>query len=167
MINGGEAYDRGGGGILIVSPSQDALQEFKVMTSNFGADLGQSSGGMITMATKSGTKEFHGGAWEYVRNDAFDANTFFANLNGRKKPELRYNTFGFNFGGPVPKIGHEKKTFFFYNMEWRRLVQGGEINATSRSRVLRRPATSVRFRRPSMCRRPTTRRDRQVCAESD
>ena len=61
MINGGEAYDRGGGGILLVSPSQDALQEFKVMTSNYGADLGQSSGGMITMATKSGTTKYHGG----------------------------------------------------------------------------------------------------------
>ena len=118
----------------IVSPSQDSLQEFKVMTSNFAADLGQSSGGMITMATKSGTKQFHGGAWEYVRNDAFDANTFFANLNGQNKPELRYNTFGFNLGGPVPKIGHEKKTFFFYNQEWRRLVQGSEINAILRSR---------------------------------
>ena len=61
LINGGEAYDRGGGGILLVSPSQDSLQEFKVMTSNYAADLGQSSGGMITMATKSGTKQFHGG----------------------------------------------------------------------------------------------------------
>jgi len=136
MINGGEAYDRGGGGILLVSPSQDALQEFKVMTSNYGADLGQSSGGMITMATKSGTSQYHGGAWEYVRNDAFDANTFFANLNNRKKPELRYNTFGFNFGGPVPKIGREKKTFFFYNMEWRRLVNGSEINAVAVPRAL-------------------------------
>ncbi len=130
IINGGEAYDRGGGGILIVSPSQDALQEFKVMTSNYGADLGQSSGGMITMATKSGTKQYHGSAWEYFRNDSLDANTFFANLNNRKKPQLRYNMFGFNLGGPVP-IGEEKKTFFFYNMEWRRLVQGGEINAVA------------------------------------
>jgi len=85
---------------------------------------------MISMATKSGTKQFHGGAWEYVRNDAFDANTFFANLNGQRKPELRYNTFGFNLGGPIP-IGHEKRTFFFYNQEWRRLIQGGQINATS------------------------------------
>jgi len=54
---------------------------------------------------------------EYIRNDAIDANTFFANLNGQPKPELRYNTFGFNAGGPVPKIGHQKKTFFFYNQE--------------------------------------------------
>jgi hypothetical protein len=129
IINGGEAYDRGGGGILIVSPSQDSLEEFKVITSNYAADLGQSSGGMITMATKSGTKQFHGGAWEYLRNDTFDANTFFANLNGRAKPELRYNTFGFNLGGPVPAGKRERKTFFFYNMEWRRLVNGGEINA--------------------------------------
>jgi hypothetical protein len=135
LINGGEAYDRGGGGILLVSPSQDSLQEFKVMTSNFSADLGQSSGGMITMATKSGTRQFHGGAWEYVRNDAFDANTFFANLNGRPKPQLRYNTFGFNLGGPIP-IQKERKTFFFYNMEWRRLVQGGEINAVSVPRAM-------------------------------
>jgi hypothetical protein len=131
LVNGGEAYDRGGGGILIVSPSQDALQEFKVMTSNYAADLGQSSGGMITMATKSGTKQFHGSLWEYNRNNAFDANTFFANLNGQPKPELRYNTFGGNIGGPVPLIGHEKKTFFFYNQEWRREVNGNTINASS------------------------------------
>jgi len=130
LINGGEAYDRGGGGILIVSPSQDALQEFKVETSNFAADLGQSSGGMITMVTKSGTRQYHGAAWEYVRNDAFDANTFFSNLNGQRKPELRYNTFGFNMGGPVP-VGHPRKTFFFYNEEWRRQINGNAINASS------------------------------------
>jgi hypothetical protein len=131
IINGGEAYDRGGGGIMLVSPSQDSLEEFKVMTSNYAADLGQASGGMITMATKSGTKDYHGGVWEYFRNNAIDANTYFANLYGQKKPELRYNTFGGNFGGPVPKIGHEKKTFFFYNQEWRREIQGNAINNTS------------------------------------
>jgi hypothetical protein len=131
LVNGGEAYDRGGGGIFVVSPSQDSLQEFKVMTSNYSAEFGQSSGGMVVMATKSGTKEFHGSAWEYLRNNAFDANPFFTNLNGAKSPELRYNAFGFNFGGPVPKIGHEKKTFFFYNMEWRREISGGVINASS------------------------------------
>jgi hypothetical protein len=131
IINGGEAYDRGGGGIMLVSPSQDSLEEFKVMTSNYAADLGQASGGMITMATKSGTKDYHGGLWEYFRNNAIDANTYFANLDGQPKPELRYNTFGGNFGGPVPKIGHEKKTFFFYNQEWRREIQGNAINASS------------------------------------
>jgi Carboxypeptidase regulatory-like domain len=131
IINGGEAYDRGGGGIMLVSPSQDSIQEFKVMTSNYAADMGQASGGMITMATRSGTRNYHMSAWEYDRNNAIDANTFFANLNGQPKPELRYNTFGFNGGGPVPKIGHEKKTFFFYNQEWRREIQGNTINANS------------------------------------
>ena len=65
LIDGGEAYDRGGGGILLVSPSQDALQELTIATSNYAADLGNSSGGMISMSVKSGTKKFHGGAWEY------------------------------------------------------------------------------------------------------
>ncbi len=135
LINGGEAYDRGGGGIFIVSPSQDSLQEFKVMTSNYGADLGQSSGGMVTMVTKSGSKDYHGSAWEYMRNDKFDANPFFNNYNHRTKPELRYNMFGFNIGGPVP-LGKEKKTFFFYNMEWRRLINGGALNASAIPRPL-------------------------------
>jgi hypothetical protein len=135
IINGGEAYDRGGGGIMLVSPSQDSIQEFKVETSNFAADLGQSSGGMIVMSTKSGTKDFHGGLWEYIRNDDLDANTWVGNhsiVNGAAspKPELRYNTFGFNFGGPVP-IGKQKKTFFFYNMEWRRRINGGQTNDTN------------------------------------
>src|ERR1035441_2091347 len=131
IINGGEAYDRGGGGIMLVSPSEDPLEEFKVLPSNYPADLGQASGGIITMATKGGTRDYHLGAWEYFRNDKIDANTFFANLNGQRRPELRYNAFGFNGGGPVPKIGHEKKTFFFYNQEWRREIQGNAINASS------------------------------------
>ena len=153
MINGGEAYDRGGGGIMLVSPSQDSLQEFKVMTSNFAADLGQSSGGMITMATKSGTREYHGGAWEYVRNDAFDANTFFANLNGRPKPELRYNTFGFNVGRAGARSAKREKTFFFYNMEWRRLVNGGEINAVAVPRAMTTGDFSSARHGRSKCRR--------------
>ena len=136
LINGGEAYDRGGGGIMLVSPSQDSIQEFKVTTSNYAADLGQASGGMIIMSTKSGTQQFHGGVWEYLRNDDLDANTFFGNAspqaNGKAQPipELRYNTFGFNLGGPVP-IGKQKKTFFFYNMEWRRRINGGQFFNTN------------------------------------
>jgi hypothetical protein len=131
IINGGEAYDRGGGGIMLVSPSQDAIAEFKVLTSNYAADLGQASGGMIVMSTKSGTKQFHGTLYEYIRNNDLDANPFFSNLYNQGQPELRYNTFGFNLGGPVPKIGHQQKTFFFYNMEWRRLVNGQAISATA------------------------------------
>ena len=128
LIDGGEAYDRGGGGILIVSPSQEALQEFKVQTSNYAADLGNSSGGMINMAMKTGTRTFHGSAWEYNRNDMFDAANYLAKRNGQPTPELRYNAFGFNIGGPLEFRSSNPKTFFFYNQEWRREIQGGSID---------------------------------------
>jgi hypothetical protein len=128
IIDGAEAYDRGGA-ILIVSPSQDSIAEFKVTTSNFGADLGNASGGMITMALKQGTTKYHGSAWEYNRNDALNSYSWLEkqkpNEADRKMKKMRYNTFGFNLGGPVP-LGKEKKTFFFYNMEWRRYIMGDQ-----------------------------------------
>jgi hypothetical protein len=128
LIDGGEAYDRGGGGILLVSPSQDALSEISIATSNYAADLGNSSGGMISMAVKNGTKRFHGSAWEYDRNDALDAYSFLSKqVTNPTKPELRYNTFGFNLGGPVAFKSSNPKTFFFYNQEWRREINGGSI----------------------------------------
>jgi hypothetical protein len=129
QIDGGEAYDRGGGGILLVSPSQDAIGEFKVQTSNYAADEGNASGGMTTMELKSGTKQFHASAWEYNRNDAFDAYSYFSkHATNPTKPELRYNAYGFNVGGPAEFRSSNPKTFFFYNMEWRKLTQGGSIN---------------------------------------
>jgi 3D (Asp-Asp-Asp) domain-containing protein len=154
LIDGGEAYDRGGGGILIVAPSQDAISEFKVMTSNYGADLGQASGGMISMGIKSGTTRFHGGAWEYNRNDAMNAYNAIAKYNKSTKAKLRYNTFGFNAGGPVEFKSAKPKTFFFYNMEWRRDIIGGQIfpnavpgqywtgNFTGYSKTINAPSTT-------------------------
>jgi hypothetical protein len=135
MIDGAEAYDRGSGGKMSVMPSQDALGEFQVLASNFPPDYGIASGGTITMSIKNGTKSFHGGAWEFDRNDALDAHNYFDNNNGQKAPksELRYNVFGANLGGPVfiPHVYNEqkKKTFFFYNEEWRREVTGVSTNS--------------------------------------
>jgi hypothetical protein len=135
MIDGGENYDRGGGGLISVMPSLDAIAEFKMMTSNYGADFGLGSGGTVSMALKSGTRDFHGELWEFVRNDAFDANNFFANSSGTPKPELRYNTYGWNLGGPVFIPGHyntdRRKTFFFFSQEWRKIVQGSEVFANA------------------------------------
>jgi hypothetical protein len=130
MIDGGEAYDRGGGGIFVVAPSQDAIQELTVSTSDYAADLGNSSGGMMSVTVKNGTKKFHGAAWEYDRNDALDAYQYFAKNGGTPGPkaELRYNAFGFNGGGPVAFKAANPKTFFFYNMEWRREINGGSIH---------------------------------------
>ena len=134
MIDGGEDSDRGGAGGIDVMPSVDAIAEFRVLTSNYSAEYGLSSAATMTVVFKSGTRQFHASAWEFLRNDALDAGNFFTNAAGKSAPELRFNTYGFNVGGPVsiPKVYNKNrdKTFFFYNMEWRKLVQGGLVNQT-------------------------------------
>lgn len=125
MLDGGENDDRGGAGSSSVLPSMDAIAETKVLTSNYSAEYGISSGGTVSSVTKSGTKQFHASAWEFFQNDALQAHNYF-DLPGSKKGEFRYNVFGFNAGGPVIK----DKLFFFYNMEWRRLINGSVINQT-------------------------------------
>jgi hypothetical protein len=137
LIDGGEAADRGGGGGADVMPSMDAIGEFRMLTSNYSAEYGLSSAGTLTMVIKSGTRKFHAAGWYFGRNDALDARNYFnpaVNANGttNKVAELRFHTWGFNVGGPVSFHPNKSnpKTFFFYNMEWRRLIQGGLINTT-------------------------------------
>jgi hypothetical protein len=134
LLDGGENSDRGGAGASSVLPSIDAISETQTLTSNYGAEYGLSSGGTISSAIKSGTSALHASAWEFFRNDALDARNYF---NPAPQPvgELRYNIFGFNIGGPVTfgKLYNpdKKKTFFFYNMEWRKFIFGGSpINQT-------------------------------------
>jgi hypothetical protein len=127
LLDGGEDDDRGGAGGMSIAPSSDAIAEFRALTSNYSADYGLSSAGTMTMVLKSGSSTLHASAWEFNRNDALDARNFF-NPAPQPVAELRLNTFGFNVGGPVT-FGRlynrdRKKTFFFYNMEWRRLIQG-------------------------------------------
>jgi Carboxypeptidase regulatory-like domain len=127
LLDGGEDDDRGGAGGMSIAPSSDAIAEFRALTSNYSADYGLSSGGTMTMVLKSGSSTLHASAWEFNRNDALDARGFF-NPAPQPVAELRLNVFGFNVGGPVT-LGKfynrdRKKTFFFYNMEWRRLIQG-------------------------------------------
>ena len=135
LIDGGEAYDRGSGGKFDLMPSPDALAEFQTLSSNYSPDYGIASGGTITMVVKSGTKDFHGGLWEFNRNDAFDAASYMSKRNGIATPELRLNIFGGNFGGPVfiPHIypKSQSKTFFFVNEEWRRFINGVNPNPTN------------------------------------
>ena len=139
LLDGGEDDDRGGAGGMSIAPSSDAIAEFRALTSNYSADYGLSSAATMTMVLKSGTTALHASAWEFNRNDALDARNFFnpaTNLNGshNKVQKLRLNVFGFNVGGPVTfgKLYNRdrKRTFFFYNMEWRRLIQGGLTNQT-------------------------------------
>ena len=82
LIDGGESADRGGGGGTQIQPSQDAIAEFQMMTSNYPPDYGISSGATISMSLKSGTKDFHGSAWEFNRATAYNANSFFNKYNG-------------------------------------------------------------------------------------
>lgn len=128
MIDGSEIYDRGCGGCFTILPSLDALSEFKTLNSNYSPDYGVASGGTITMVVKSGTSSLVGTLWEFNRNDAFDANNYISNLEDQPKPELRLNIFGGNLGGPltIPHLynSNRKRTFFFVNEEWRRLITG-------------------------------------------
>ncbi len=94
-------------------PSVDAIGEFKVITSQYSADSGRAAGGVISVTTKSGTNDFHGVAYEYIRNKAFDANDFFSNKFGREKPQRAQNQFGGNIGGPIIR----NRAFFFADYE--------------------------------------------------
>src|SRR4051812_44451397 len=121
-MDGQEDYDRGCGGCIAVLPSVEAIGEFRVETSNSSVGTGFGSAGQMNVSTKSGSRDFHGTGWEYVRNDRLDAKNFFTNLNGQPKPPLRFNVFGYNIGGPffIPKLypKEKSKTFFFFNEEW-------------------------------------------------
>jgi hypothetical protein len=127
MMDGGEDADRGGGGTFSVMPSIEGLGEFRTLTSNYDAEYGLSSAATMTTVIKSGSKSFHGSAWEFFRNDDLDARNYFNPAPGAVA-ELRYNIFGFNAGGPIDFWKKEHKSFFFYNMEWRRTVTGSISN---------------------------------------
>src|SRR5256885_1757188 len=133
LLDGGEDDDRGGAGSMSIAPSSDAIAEFRALTSNYSADYGLSSAGTMTMVLKSGSSTLHASAWEFNRNNAFDARDFF-HPAPNVEAKLRMNIFGFNVGGPVTlgKLynADRKKTFFFYNMEWRRYIQGAGSSQT-------------------------------------
>ena len=101
------------GGSLINTVSVEAIAEFKATGSAFSAEYGRATGGVLNVTTKSGTNRYHGTAFEFFRNDALDANSFFSNRSGLTKPPLRWNQFGGNFGGPIAR----DRIFFFVNYE--------------------------------------------------
>jgi len=114
-----------GGGI---TPPLDSVAEFRISTSNYGADVGQHAGALIEVVSKGGTKDFHGSAHEFVRNQILDANDWFANRKinpaggHATKTPLQWNIFGYTVGGPFYIPGHyntsKQKTFFFWSQEW-------------------------------------------------
>lgn len=106
-------------GEVAINPTVDAIEEFKVQSGVMSAEYGYTAGGVVNLISRSGSSTFHGTAYEFLRNDAFDAQNYFAS-QAFPKPELRYNQFGAALGGPILR----KKILFFGNFEEYRDVQG-------------------------------------------
>ena len=107
-------------------PTQDAIQEFRVDTNAVSAEYGLFAGGVVNMATKSGTNQFHGSAYEYLRNKVLDANTYFNNQNGVSRPAFTQNQYGISLGGPIKR----NKLFGFFSWENFAFRTGRSIETT-------------------------------------
>ena len=124
-IDGGDNMDNGSNSTLNVYPNIEAIAEFKVLTSNYGAQYGRNASGTIEVETKSGTSAFHGSAFYYGRNEAFNARSWEQGADPTQ-PKARYrkHDYGYTIGGPVFIPHHyntdKKKTFFFWSQEWRK-----------------------------------------------
>lgn len=133
-VDGVNNMDVGSNATLLVFPSVDAIQEFRVERNSFSAEFGQAQGAVINLITKGGGNQFHGAAFEFLRNDALNATDFFLNSARQPKQKLRYNNFGFNVNGPIKK----DRIFFFWSEEWRREGRGTVLSAkvpTAQERV--------------------------------
>ena len=119
---------------VVIFPSVDALDEFKLQTSTYSAEFGRSLGGVVNLQIKSGTNQLRGSGFEFHRNDAFDANNFFNNRANRAKPDFTQNQFGGTLGGAVFK----DKTFFFTDYQGSRETQGVTALSTVPSLAMRR-----------------------------
>src|SRR5437016_447073 len=127
----GNVETQGTGAILSIGgisiPNPDAIQEFNVQTSLYDASYGRGAGANINVVTKSGSDQLHGALFEFVRNDIFNANDFFLNLNGVKRPPLKQNQFGGTIGGPILK----RKLFYFGSYQGTRQVNGVSANSVA------------------------------------
>jgi len=108
-------------GTSVGTADVDSTSQVQVLSSNYPAEYGRTSGGLIRLVPKSGSTNFHGSVFEYFRNNALNANTWSRNLTGQKRAAFRYNQFGWNLNGPVffPGFNHDKrKLFFLVGQEW-------------------------------------------------
>jgi Carboxypeptidase regulatory-like domain/TonB-dependent Receptor Plug Domain len=132
-LDGGDNMDNGSNTTLNVYPNIEAIAEFKVLTSTYGAQYGRNGSGTIEVETKSGGSTFHGSAFEYLRNDMFNARPWESGgQQGTPNPPYKKHDFGYTVGGPV-YIPHfynseKKKTFFFWSQEWRREKNPNTVN---------------------------------------
>ncbi len=115
LLDGGINNDLLGNGV-VMDPNPDAVEEFRILTSNYTAEYGRNGAGVISVVTKSGTNQLHGSAFEFARNEAFDANTYFNIQNALPRNVLKRHQFGGTFGGPItiPHLVDGKDKFFFF-----------------------------------------------------
>jgi carboxypeptidase family protein len=123
-VDGGFNLDSGSNNSQINNVGIDFIREVKVQTSNFSAEYGRNSGAAINVVTQSGGNDYHGSAFEYLRNEKLDANSSLNVSRNIARPSLRYNNFGYSFGGPIIK----DKFFFFGGMEWKYIRRFSETS---------------------------------------
>jgi len=125
-VDGVNNNDVGSNRTILVYPSIDSIQEFKILRNSYGPEYGQASGAVINIITRGGSNQFHGGVYYFGRNDVLNAADFFNNLNKIPKDKLRRNDYGYNVGGPIKK----DKLFFFWSQEWNHELRGKARTAT-------------------------------------
>jgi hypothetical protein len=124
QIEGSPSTRTRANGAMVAAPSIDAIGEINVVTTGYMPEYSRGGGGQILLQMKSGAQNYHGGAYEFLRNDSLDARNFFSSTVS----VLKFNNFGYNFGGPV--IPHKNKLFFFWSQEWSRIRTTGTSTAT-------------------------------------
>ena len=121
-VDGITNLDTGSNGTSHYEPNMDSIAEMRVLTSNYQAEYGRNANGVISVVTKSGSREFHGSAWTNKRHEMFNAKNFFQNYNGQQKSVYRFFVWGYGIGGPVyiPKLFNtqKKKLFFYFSQEY-------------------------------------------------
>ncbi len=141
-VDGVVSNDQGTPNVFSSVTTLDAIGEVKVLLNSYQAEYAGNGGPIVQVVTRSGTREFHGSAYEYIRNDALNANDFFNNRNGVRRPRYRYNTFGGSLGGPVYIPGHwnqgRTKMFAFYNVEQALISTPGSLNSYTMPTALER-----------------------------
>ncbi|PYR91413.1 MAG: hypothetical protein DMF84_17400 [Acidobacteria bacterium] len=118
MIDGVLGNEIGQANRMAQQINLDSVAEIKVLLNTYRAEYGRTGGAQVQIVSKSGSAQYAGNLYYYGRNERFNANNYFNILAGRDKPRYRFNTYGFNLGGPIPRLnGQDKKTFFFYSLE--------------------------------------------------
>src|SRR6185437_6360152 len=125
LVDGVNNNDVGSGRTILIYPAVDTIAEFKMIRNSYGPEYGQAAGAIISITTKSGENTFHGGFFYAGRNDALNANNWFANNAGLGKAEERRNDYGYYIAGPVIK----DKLFFWWNQNWNKEIQGVPLTA--------------------------------------